>query len=303
MDKDLKADYNMSYTVVNYATDSTNAAQYKGYVPFENGISRIQAVLPIWDGLIIKSEDDSTGITQDKDKAKYEMADYTGKICSTATAFAIEMNSDTMKAAWAYPDYVLYRASDAIAVADCTKIIDFTEANKSELAPYGIDDKIIAIARARITVFKGYLGKGTAIISNANAALAAITELVNEQIDPTFQKLDALIDGLYFEKKQQFVDGFKKARKLHHLPTNHTELEVTVIDKATKLPIEGAKVTIAALALSALTTHLGIADIKKFKGGKELHILISALGYKDFSIVKDIIRGHKLPLIIELEKI
>ena len=303
MEKIFVAKWNMTYTFLSYVDVQGNVAIYQGFKPFFTGIATMHKLKDVWGDLLLEAQDDSTGVTFNKEQAKLDMANYWGMVCSSALAYGIKQKDQEMQNNWSFTEASINKLEENLAVTTCDDIAKFTDANKAALVDYGIDDTVIALGRAKTIVFKNFLGKANAIISSVNAAKGAIAELVNGPIDFEYQQLDSLAKGLYFKNEQKFVDGYFNARKLHHLPTSHTELEVTIIDKDTKKPIEGAKLLITELKLSALSNYLGVADIKEFKGGRELHILVSALGYKDYAVVKDIIKGHKSGFVVEMEKV
>ena len=226
MDQQQKSKYNMVVKELEFLGEQDTV--YATSVPMNAAVAKTTTDKETWDGLIAAEAHETTGITGNKDIAKKAMADEWAMICSSASGYALVINDHNLEADWNHTAAEIAKLGDAEAAALCEHLSTSVNDELANLASYSITTAILTAADDLTVAFKKLLGKAKAEEGIKSAAGQQIDLLIKEKIDPDFELMDALVNGIYFKDKRDFKLAYFANRKQDDLPTHHTELEATV---------------------------------------------------------------------------
>lgn len=245
-----------------------------------------------------------TGITQDKNQIKKQLCERTAALANVVFVYAATTNDNTLKAKVSFSETQLNRLRAEELAPHCQNIHDAAAENLAQLADYGITAAILTNIQTRINAYSQAFLKPSLAKNDRKINNAKITALIKEITQLLDERLNRL--ALTFKMSHpDFFEQYEQARKVEEPPVTHTQLKITVTDKATQSPINNAQVT-ALLQdaeeppLTAATAPEGIAHFKPVHYG-DYDITITATGYETYETEIIAVMGEINELEVELE--
>ena len=247
----------------------------------KNHIDQLKDLIKQIDENAIKQNFDNTGYTENKKKAKSELADADINITASICSYATDSGKNELYNEFNTPISKVNRMSDADLITYTNTIIDTAEQYKEELKPYNVTaDELVNLGKqsqayADILLIPAEERKGRKVA----------TENIKKLISEALRLLKRSIDNDMVHYKDSDADLYAKYLNLREIDDSQT----------TALSIKG---TVTDAEQNSPLAHVKV--IAKFKPGhawKEMHCTSSAKGNYQFKGIPD----GKCALTFELE--
>lgn len=289
-------EFNRASRLQVYLNGSTSI--YNTYPPFAKAANSFITNVAVFATHATNKEASGTAETRTKTQLKTAVADGLGDICSTAHAYAVDVNDNNLLLKTDVTESDILRMKDADVLPFTKTILAlFTPALMAdpEFITYEITATAIAKVLADATAFDGKIGVASVVdagASNANTQLNNVIKLIRANI--------AQMERLLVRFKTShpaFVTGFAQNSVLENTGVRHSGIEgkVTVGGVAAA----GAIVSIVGTTKTATTDATGSYSIIGVQAG-DYQVTATLAGHTTITKTEHISRSHIDELNFEL---
>jgi hypothetical protein len=298
MDNHQKAKYAMGKKVQLFETE--NAAEFTGIVPMTDSKTELDDIMGDWDELIEAELEEIGGTVTDKDTKKESMAEYWAMMAASARSWALKNNKPEEAVDWDHSEAEINKLPDAEAGNLCEHLHDSINAHAASLTAYGITPLTLSAGMTKINDYRALVGKPHMERDEKSVIGIEIDQLIADRFEPELAIQDGLVNGIQFINKQTFVQGYKQMRVIDDLPTHHTTATFTFTDSVTNNPIKDVKVKEQKSGKEAVSDVTGVAQLKEFRGGKNLEFECSHPNYVTQTKVQTVKTGGTVEVAVAM---
>ncbi len=152
-----------------------------------------------------------TGIAADKTVSRSSLTTETVTMAGRIYAYAAKIGNNTLKQAADITDTDLRRFKDGELAPACQAVHDLADANKVELADYGVTAPKLAALQALITAFAADVPKPRAAIAGRKTTREQIRQRYENADSILRDRMDRLVND-FAANNAEFVAGYFNAR-------------------------------------------------------------------------------------------
>jgi len=276
-----------------------NAAIYAANLPLTAAVGDLDAAIDAIGDLRDQQEEDTKGVTEDKQQNRQTLEDQTYTIASIIVFYASGINNRTLLQKVNFTRSELTRARDNELPGMSEQVHQAAVANAAAILPFGVTATMITDLNSSLQTYVDSISKPRAAKSDTSAA----TDQLPQQFADTTKLLEERIDKgmeLYRVSNSAFYAAYFNARIIVNSPTRKRALEVVFIDSKTEKIISRVKVRVGSI--NRRSSKLGRIFIQNLTEGP--HILKAFLpGYNNAEQDFNIISGETTKLTITMIKI
>ncbi len=298
MTKDQEDTLNM-YEAVDEVLQTFNAV-WVGNVPFAAAVGEFEGNINDIEDLRDQQEEDTKGVTQDKQNKRQALEDQTFTIGSIIVFFASNTNNRKLLEKVNFTRTDLKEARDNELPGMSEQVHQEAVTNAVALLPYGVTPLLITALGNAIAAFVDYISKPRAALIETSAA--------TEQLPPVFVDTDKVLteklDGgmeLYRVSNNNFYTQYFNARIIVNSPTQKRALQAQFVDDVTIEAIARVNVTVND-TIKRRSSQLGNIRVQSLLEGA--HTLKATLpGYVDVNQNFNVISGETTKLEVRMVKV
>jgi len=283
-----------------------NPALTKDDVILKNHHNQLTAMLEDIAKYNQAQEFDSKGYAKDKKAAKEKLSELIFELSSGFCSFAVDTKNNVISEEFDTSLSIVKRMKDAEFVNYANRLA--TELGKyiKDLSPYHITADDVTNLTNKTAKYTEILHIPDEVTKNKAVATQKIKELIKEAHDLLDNSIDR--DMVHYKKTDtELYSEYLKRREIHDAPTTALSIKGTVVDAATKEPLQHVKVTAKFKAGKEWaekvksSTHIGNFQFKFIPDGKCK--LIFELEYYDKLVVDTAVHGGEFTRVdVEMEK-
>jgi hypothetical protein len=285
------------------ATDGvlqTNNGVWTANTGFAGVVSTLEGKIDDIEDLRDQQEEDTTGVTEDKQEAREDLEKNTYKVGSILGIYASVSGNRKLFKKVNYGKSELLKARDNELPGMSGQVHEEAVANALAAAAYGLTSGMITTLQSSLTAYVSNISKPREAITETSAA--------TEQLPPVFTDIDKILEEqldkgmeLYHESNPDFYTDYFNARIIVNSPTLKRALQVKflLVDKDKNLigPVERMKVVIDG-TVHRRSTKLGNIYVQNLTEGA--HVLEAELpGYNKATVNFNVINGETTKLTVK----
>jgi hypothetical protein len=285
------------------ATDGvlqTNNGVWTANTGFAGVVTTFEGRVDDIEDLRDQQEEDTTGVTEDKQESRDDLERNTHKVGSLVALYASVSGNRKLFKKVNYTKSELRNARDNELPGMSAQVHEEAAANALAVAAYGLTSGMITTLQTSMSTYVSNISKPREAITETSAATeqlppvyAAIDKILEEQIDKGME--------LYRESDPDFYTDYFNARIIVNSPTQKRALQVKflLVDEDLDVigPVERMKVVIDG-TIHRRSTKLGNIYVQNLTEG--LHHLEAELpGYNKASVDFNVINGETTKLTIK----
>lgn len=277
-----------------------HAADYAGNVPFEQSVTDLNDGIDSIELLRDQQEEDTTGVTQDKEGRREKLEQDTLKIGSVIAFYASTVNNRKLMQKVNFTKTDLSKARDNELPGMSEQVHQAAVDNAAAILPFGITGSMTTGLASKLVDYIEYISKPRAARSETSAATSqlpaafdAVNKLLEERIDRGME--------LFRLDNSDFFAAYTSARIIVNSPRLKRSLEVTFVDSVTQKSIEHVRVLVDG-TIKRRSSKKGNIRVQSLIEG--LHAITGTLpGYNAISQNFNVISGETTKLIIVMVKV
>ena len=210
---------------------------------------------------VVKQETPITGVAEDKEVLRLDLAHYCFVIASLILTYARRVNNNTLKAAVNIAKRDLEKDRDSTLVTDCQRIADKADENIAALAAYGVTPAMVTTLKDKTDAFAAIVADPTHALDhrivyteNLRVLVKTANDILRFDMDPNMELFSITAPQFYmlYQASRQIIDL--------HGPSNvepNGNLKGVVRDATTNNVIEGVQIVVNGTDFATETNPLG----------------------------------------------
>lgn len=193
------------------ATLNVNKIIWQNFLPFSNAVNRFYDINEQIMQQAMQQSVPITGVSEDKQQARYEIEVILDHLCKKMTAFANVSNNMTLRDKVNYNSTKISLQRDTLLIDLTQNVIDQALYNLNKLVDYNIDAAMVSNLQSKLDEFNAILSAPRQQIIHRKGATKQLSALFKEADTILKNEMDLLV--VEFEKNHpDFVRNYKNAR-------------------------------------------------------------------------------------------
>lgn len=255
---------NMYYVVQDYCKQNDHI--WETDVPFKIAFELFVAKLPEIEQNRNQQSKNLTGLTQEKNQKKLDLAQKAYYIANRLQSYAEVNQKLELLNKVNFTENILSRMRETNLIGVCTQILDSAKAELANLSIYKVTQDNVDALKAALKTYQNILGKPRAAKSTTVTATANLPQLFKETNEILKKRLDRDIE-VFKISHPDFYNGYFSSRKVIKVNKSALALRVTVLDAANREPIPNVKAKLAGKTIIKKTSEKGGFQLNNLSEG------------------------------------